>query len=156
MYTTAYKWSPDITALTLTTGDLAGVKNVDGKYGKWTAVFGSPSLHSARTYTYAVADQLPTISKGVKEEFTLQWDGPTTKVMPFATSDFKTDSDEAYKTAFEKAGKWVADNPDKPITTFTLGAATRFPAPVWYIMWGDAKNGYAAYVNATTGKIIAK
>ena len=34
-----------------------------------------------------------------------------------------------------------------------LGNASRFSAPVWYIVWGTTKNGYAALVNATTGAI---
>jgi len=37
--------------------------------------------------------------------------------------------------------------------TFRLGNASRFSAPVWYIVWGTTKNGYAALVNATTGAI---
>jgi hypothetical protein len=35
-----------------------------------------------------------------------------------------------------------------------LGNASRFAAPVWYVMWGTTKNGYAALVNATTGAIV--
>jgi hypothetical protein len=33
-----------------------------------------------------------------------------------------------------------------------LHSAYVFQAPVWYLQWGDKKLGYAAYVNATTGK----
>ena len=35
----------------------------------------------------------------------------------------------------------------------TLANSPRFPAPVWYVLWGTPKNGYLAFVNATTGTI---
>ena len=31
---------------------------------------------------------------------------------------------------------------------------TRFPAPVWYVLWGDNKSGFYALINATTGHTI--
>lgn len=153
MYTPARAWAPDLLALSLVSGDVSGVKNADGKFGLWTAVFASPSLHAARTYTYAVADQLPTIQKGVKAEGTEAWAGPTRAVMTFQNSDFTIDSDAAYKIAAEKAGSWLTEHPDKP-PVFTLGAASRFPSPVWYIIWGDAKSGYAVYLSAASGSIM--
>ena len=153
MYTPARAWAPDILAISLVSGDVAGVKNQDGKFGMWTAVFASASMHAARTYTYAVADQLPTIQKGVKAEGTEAWAGPTRAQMTFDNGDFKIDSDEAYKIAAGKAGDWLKEHPDKP-ASFTLGAASRFPSPVWYVIWGDAKSGYAVYLSATTGSIM--
>src|SRR5258708_29049849 len=52
MYTPAHAWAADILPLSLKSGEVAGVKNAEGKAGYWTAVFGSASQHSARTYTY--------------------------------------------------------------------------------------------------------
>jgi hypothetical protein len=157
MYTPAHAWAADLLPLSLKSGEIAGVKNSEGKAGFWTAVFGSASQHSARTYTYAVADQLPNITKGVKAEGTEPWAGPTTAVMTFQTSDFTTDSDAAYKTAAAKAADWLkdAENAAKPVS-FTLGAASRFPAPVWYILFGNSKSGFAVTINASTGNILAK
>src|SRR5580698_5404705 len=68
MYTPAHTWAADLVPISLKSGEVAGVKNSAGKAGVWTAVFGSPSQRAARTYTYAVAEQLPTIFKGVKAE----------------------------------------------------------------------------------------
>src|SRR6185312_13232524 len=157
MYTPAHAWAPDMLPISLKSGEVAGVKNADGKAGVWTAVFGSLSLHQARTYTYAVAEQLPDIAKGVKAEAPEAWSGPTTAVMTFQTSDFTTDSDAAYKTVAAKAADWLKnpENAAKPVS-LSLGAAQRFPAPVWYILMGDTKNGFVAYVNAATGNIITK
>ena len=123
----------------------------------WIAVFGSPSLHQARTYTYAVVEALPTITKGVKAESPEAWSGPTTAVETFQTSDFTIDSDAAYKAAATKAAEWLKDpeNAAKPVT-MELGAAARFPAPVWYVLFGNTKSGFVAYVSATTGSIISK
>jgi hypothetical protein len=157
MYTPAHAWAADLLPLSLKSGEVEGVKNADGKAGSWTAIFGSPSQRAARTYTYAVADQLPTVIKGVRAEGTEPWSGPTTAVMTFQTSDFMIDSDAAYKAAADKAAEWLKDkeNAAKPVS-MSLGAASRFPAPVWYILFGNSKSGFAAFVNASTGNVIAK
>ena len=153
MYTPARAWAPDLLALSLVSGEVQGVKNADGKFGYWTAVFASPSLHQARTYTYAVAEQLPNIYKGVKAEGTENWAGPTQAQMTFQNSDFTIDSDAAYKIAADKAGNFLKEHPDKK-PAFTLGAASRFASPVWYIIWGDKSSGYAVYLSASTGTIM--
>jgi hypothetical protein len=157
MYTPAHTWAADLLPISLKSGEVAGVKNADGKAGFWTAVFVSPSLHAARTYTYSVADQLPNISKGVRAESTDSWAGPTTAAETFQTSDFTIDSDAAYKTAAAKAGDWLKENnnAEKPVS-MSLGAAARFPAPIWYILFGDNKLGFVAVVNASTGNIVSK
>ncbi|MGA2716507.1 MAG: hypothetical protein ABSG41_25715 [Bryobacteraceae bacterium] len=155
MYTPAHAWAADLLPISLKSGEVAGVKNAEGKAGLWTAVFVSPSQHAARTYTYAVVEQLPNIAKGVKAEGTEPWAGPTAAVMTFQTSDFTIDSDAAYKTAAAKAGDYLKENADKPVS-FSLGAASRFPAPVWYIVFGSEKSGFAAVINATTGNIVTK
>ncbi len=157
MYTPAHAWAADIAPISLKSGEVAGVKNSDGKAGVWIAVFGSPSQRMARTYTYSVAEELPSIAKGVKAEAPEAWAGPTTAVETFQTSDFTIDSDAAYKTAAGKAADWLKDaaNATKPVS-MSLGAAARFPAPVWYILFGDTKSGYFVYISATTGSVIAK
>lgn len=157
MYDPAHAWAADIQPLSLKSGELTGVKSAGGKFGLWTAVFGSPSMHMARTYTWAAADQLPNITKGVRAEDPEAWSGPTANVMTFMTSDFTVDSDAAYKTVAEKAAKWLQEgtNASKPVT-MELGAAERFPAPVWYVLFGDTKSGFFSYVNATTGNVITK
>jgi hypothetical protein len=157
MYTPAHAWAPDLVPISLKSGEVGGVKNTQGKAGVWIAVFGSLAQHQARTYTYAVADGLPTFAKGVKAESPEAWSGPTTAVMTFQTSDFTIDSDAAYKAAATKAADWLKDpeNATKPVS-LSLGAASRFPAPVWYILFGDTKSGFVALVSATTGSIITK
>ncbi len=157
MYTPAHAWAADLVPISLKSGEVAGVKNADGKAGVWTAIFGSPSKRAARTYVYAVADQLPDIAKGVKAVPADSWAGPTPAVMTFQTSDFTIDSDAAYKTAAAKAADWlkVKDNAEKPVS-LSLGAASRFPAPVWVVLFGNSKSGFVTVVNASSGDIVTK
>jgi hypothetical protein len=137
--------------LSVASGEVPSIKNEGGKAGLWTAVFVSPSRREARTFTYAVAAS-GEIGKGINVGNVLPWGGATKTSKAFSSSEFAVDSDAAYKTAAEKAGDWLKKHPDeKP--TFRLGNASRFAAPIWYIMWGTTKNGYAALVNATTGAI---
>jgi hypothetical protein len=154
MYKPARTWATDIQALSLKSGELAGFKNEDGKAALWTAIFASPSLRQARRFTYAVATA-GTIEKGVHAEVPEAWSGPTKAVMPFQNSDFAVDSDAAFKTAADKGAEWLKTNADKK-WSMELGAAARFSAPVWFTEWGDAKGGYAQYVNATTGDLVTK
>jgi hypothetical protein len=157
MYTPAHTWAADLKPISLKSGEVTGVKNTDGKAGLWTAIFVSPSLHSSRTYIYSVVDELPGITKGIKAQGTEPWAGPTASVLTFETSDFTIDSDAAYKAAADKAGDWLKDkeNAAKPVS-MSLGAASRFPAPVWYVLFGNSKSGFASFVNATTGNVISK
>ena len=153
MYKPARAWATDLLALSVVDGEVPNVKNEDGKAGLWTAIFVSPSRREARSFTYAVADSGPDIRKGVNVSNALVWGGATKMSKPFSNSEFAVDSDAAYKVAFEKADGWLKKHPNQK-ATFRLGNASRFAAPVWYIMWGTTKNGYAALVNATTGAAL--
>lgn len=153
MYKSAHAWAPDLTPLSLESKEMPGVKNEAGKAEMWSATFGSLSKHEARTFTYAVAAHPPDVPKGVTVGHGMPWGGPSQTAMPFDSGDFKIDSDAAYKAAYTKAAAWVDKHPDKQ-AQLTLGNASRFPAPVWYVLWGDKKLGYAVYVNAKTGAVI--
>ena len=153
MYKPARAWATDLLTLSVVDGEVPNVKNEDGKAGLWTAIFVSPSRREARSFTYAVADSGPDIRKGVNVSNALVWGGATKMSKPFSNSEFAVDSDAAYKVAFEKADGWLKKHPNQK-ATFRLGNASRFAAPVWYVMWGTTKNGYAALVNATTGAAL--
>jgi hypothetical protein len=153
LYKPARVWATDLLALSVVSGEVPNIKNEDGKAGLWTAIFVSPSRKEARSFTYAVADSGGDYRKGVNVSNALLWGGATKTSKPFSNHEFAVDSDAAYKAAFEKAAGWLKKHPNQK-ATFRLGNASRFPAPVWYIMWGTTKNGYAALVNATTGAIV--
>jgi hypothetical protein len=150
MYKAARSWAPDFMLLTMTSNDVPGIASTDGKFGMWTAVLVSPSRNEARTFTYAVADSESTVHKGLDVSPSQSWGGSTAAAAAFQMMDFAIDSDAAYKTAFARAGSWVKQHPDKKVV-FTLGSASRFPTPVWYIVWGNKSSGYSVLVSATTG-----
>jgi hypothetical protein len=152
MYRPARSWATDLQVLSLTSGEIEGFKNTDGKAAMWTVVFVSPSRNEARTVTYSIADH-GTVQKGVTMAGAARWSGPAPKSQPFPTTDFQVNSDEAYKTALPKAASFLKQHPDKPVWLF-LGKQAKFPGPAWYVQWGDTKMGYAVYVNATTGDVM--
>ena len=156
MYKSAYKWSPDVVLLRLNSDEKSGFTFNAGKAGLWEATFASLSKHECRTFTYAIAAHSPDIYKGVTVGNGIQWVGATRDVMPIPAADFTVDSDAAYNTAAADAAAWIKKNPDKKVTTFQLGNGYSFPSPVWYVVWGDKKSGYVAYVNASTGKVMKK
>jgi hypothetical protein len=155
IYKIARNWAPDIETASLIGSDAGGVKGVEGRYPMWTAVFVSSSKQMAQSYTYSTVEDGRTL-RGFNNAGSMRWAGPSRDAVPFPNSDVSVDSDAAWKTAAEKAQDWLKKNPTKEIATFALGHASRFPAPMWYIMWGNKASGYAVYINASTGKILGK
>ncbi len=150
-YKPARAWATDLLALSVVSGKVPGIQNDNGKAGLWTIVFVSPSRKEARTFTYSAVDS-GDFHKGITIGNSLPYGGATSTSKPFANSEFSVDSDAAYKMAAEKASAWLTKHPDEK-ATLRLGNASRFAAPIWYIMWGTSKNGYAALVNATSGEL---
>ena len=146
MYKPARAWASDILPLSLGSSEIPDVKSEGGKFAQWTAVFVSPSRSEARTFTWSARG-------GVSATGAQSWSGATRDSRPFQLTDFLVDSDAAYQTAYEKGQAWVKKHPDKN-AALTLGNASRFPAPVWYVIWGNKTSGYALFVNAMTGTPI--
>jgi hypothetical protein len=155
MYTSARTWTTDFVILKVESKDVPGFKNENGKAAMWEATFASPSRQEYRTYTYAVAAVPPDIYKGVVVGGPEPWNGTYTRsAMPIQISEFSVDSDAAYQAAAADAAAWLKKNPDKKLSELELSNSARFQVPTWYMMWGDKKLGYAAFVNATTGKVV--
>jgi hypothetical protein len=150
MYTPARTWATDLMPIGMNNVEVEGIRAEGGLAPAWTVAFVSPGKHELRTYTYSILSKPPFVFKGVKADRPLPWAGPAADSMPFQTSDFAIDSDAAFKTAAEKADAWLKKHPGKN-PEMKIGNATRYPAPMWYLLWGDKKDGYVALVNATTG-----
>ncbi|HJT90309.1 MAG TPA: hypothetical protein VJ732_20700 [Bryobacteraceae bacterium] len=146
MYKPARAWATDALPLSLSSDEVPGTNSEEGKYAKWTGIFVSPSHNEARVFTYSITD-------GVSAADSQSWSGATTNSAPFQITELAVDSDAAYKTAGEKAAGWLKTHPGKK-ATMTLANASRFPAPVWYVMWGTKSNGYGVFVNAMTGTVV--
>lgn len=155
MYKSAHSWAADLEPLQLESKGVPGVKNEAGKAGMWSATFGSPSRREARVFTYSVISSPPDIFKGVTVGSPMTWTGPTPQALSFATSDFAVDSEAAYTAASAQAAVWEKSHPGKEVS-LTLGNAERFKGPVWYVLWGDKKSGYAVFVDAKTGTIVKR
>jgi hypothetical protein len=153
MYKSAHAWAADLTPLALESKSVPGVKNEAGKAGMWTATFGSASRRQARTFSYSVVASPPDIYKGVTVGNPLPWNGPTPAALTFTTSDFAVDSEAAYTAASAQAAAWTKSHPDNDVS-FTLGNASRFHGPVWYVLWGEKKSGYSVLVDAKSGTVI--
>ncbi|HEY6274584.1 MAG TPA: hypothetical protein VIX19_21570 [Terriglobales bacterium] len=153
MYKLAHSWATDLVPLKIESKKIPGTRNGGGKAVVWSATFGSSGRHEARVFTYSAITQAPDVRKGVTVGNPLPWPGPTRDALPFDTGDFAVDSDAIYNTAFLQASSWAKAHPDKEVT-LSLGNASRFSAPVWYVLWGDSKSGYAVFVNAKSGAVI--
>lgn len=149
----ARDWAPDYQIASVLPGDEPGDK---GKYPIWTANFVSAARKEAITMTYSTVDKGPQLTRGVNGGGTIKWNGPTSEAVPFAASDIQADSDAAYETAAKRAAEWMAKNPGKGPETFSLGYATKYPAPVWFIVFGSKANGYAVVVSAATGNALTQ
>jgi hypothetical protein len=154
MYTAARHWSTDIQILRLTPKEVPGFKNEAGKSAMWEAMFASPSLHQYRVYSYAIASSPPDIFKGVSAGIREPWAGVTRDTMAVELTSFNIDSDAAYQAAAADGAAWLKKNPDKALSSFALGNTYRFQAPVWYLMWGDKKSGFVAFIDANSGKVL--
>lgn len=156
IYKSSYKWAPDSLPLSIEAKEVAGFTYEGGTAAAWEANFGSLSRKEAHKFTYSIMAKPPDLIKGVSVGSAIPWGGPVKKALTFRTDDFKVDSDAAYKTALEKAQSWLKDHPKTDITTFSLGADSRFPGPVWFIKWGTDKAGFFVIIDATTGKMLGK
>lgn len=157
MYKSAYTWANDVVPLKLESKSLSGVKNDAGKAGMWTGTFGSARRAEVVEISYAVAaDQANDIMKGVNVGHGNRWSGPTADVMPFQGSDIVFDSDAAYKTASGEAESWLKKHPGMQ-PEYIMGNNLRtFAAPVWFVKWGDNKDGYNAFINTKTGQVAKR
>jgi hypothetical protein len=153
MYKLGHAWAADMQVLYLKSGSLEGVeaKGKEGQATEWTLMVASPSKKEAHEFRYRAITQ-GTKRRGVISGAIQPWGGPTAKGQPFTTSEMKLDSDEALAKASEKAAAWAKENPGKEVS-FYLGKESKYPAPVWAVLWGGEKSGYLVIVNALDGSV---
>jgi hypothetical protein len=153
MYKLGHAWAADMQVLYLKSGKLEGVdaKGKDGEATEWTLMVASPSRKEAHEFTYRAISK-DNKRRGVVSGAVQPWGGPTSKGQPFSTSEMKLDSNEAFEKAAVKAAAWTKENPGKDVS-FYLGKESKYPAPVWAILWGGEKSGYLVVVNALDGSI---
>lgn len=146
-------WARDAMVLKMSSMRVNGVPEpAPGLANSWEAVFSSPSLGRARSYTDSIIEQLPDLHKDV---FAGPQQSPSGQ--PFLIAAVKTDSDAAYKTAFAKLGKATEDRVAGKPVLILLEVDRRYPDPAWRILWGDSVSTAAVsvFIDANTGEFLS-
>lgn len=154
MYQLARTWALDAQVLKLDSVHLTEVPEVPDKAAEWEATFVSPSLGSAKSYTWSAVDIEPTLHKGVFAGQEEPFSGSHAD-SPFLIAAVKVDTDAAMATAKTKAVDYERQNPGKPIT-YVLEKTDRFPNPTWRVIWGESAgtSSFSVYIDATTGQYL--
>ncbi len=158
MYQVARTWAIDAQVLKMNSIPLSEVPDVPrGRAAAWQATFTSDSHNQARTYTYSIVESAGNLHKGVFAGQPEAWSGAHGADSPFPMIAVKIDTDAAYQTALAQAGDYDKKNPGKPIS-FTIEKITRFPDPVWRVIWGESvgTSNFSVYVDASTGAFQEK
>lgn len=156
MYGSSRIWATDSMPLTIRSLNVPDVKLENGKAGAWEVVFVSESMARARTYTWS-AVETESVHKGVFPGPQESWRlGPN---QPFSPALLKVDTTEALIAAINISGPYLNKPGQRPPVSYLLNyeTATRFPNPVWRVLWGGSVSSaeYTVTVDASTGKVVA-
>jgi hypothetical protein len=156
LYGSSRIWAPDSMPLTIRSLHAPGVTGSNGTAGAWEVVFVSPATARARTYTWS-AVEAEGLHKGVfpGQQETWHAGGPN---QPFSPALLKVDTPDALDAASKSAASYLSKPGDRPMVDYLLDfeAATRFPNPVWHVLWGGSVSSaeYSVIVDASTGKTV--
>lgn len=156
MFGSARLWAADAQPLTVRSANLSDVKSEPGKAGAWEVIFASEAMARARTYTWS-ALEAEGFHVGVYPGQQQAW-SPGAQVA-FSPALIRIDTPEALETATKSAAEYLAKPGKKPPVNFLLSQerASRFPNPVWRVMWGSSVSSaeFTVSVDANTGKELA-
>ena len=156
LYGSSRIWAPDSMPLTIRSLHAPGVTSGKGTAGAWEVVFVSPMNARARTYTWS-AVEAEGLHKGVFPGPQETWHpgGPN---QPFSPALLKVDTPQAFDAATKSAVSYLSKPGQRPLVDYLLDfeAATRFPNPVWHVLWGGTLSSaeYSVTVDASSGKVV--
>jgi hypothetical protein len=156
LYGSSRIWASDSMPLTIRSLHAPGVTSGKGTAGAWEVVFVSPMNARARTYTWS-AVEAEGLHRGVFPGPQETWHpgGPN---QPFSPALLKVDTPEALDAATKSAVSYLSKPGQRPLVDYLLDfeAATRFPNPVWHVLWGGTLSSaeYSVTVDASTGKVV--
>jgi hypothetical protein len=158
LYGSSRIWAPDSMPLTIRSLHAPGITSGKGTAGAWEVVFVSQANAKARTYTWS-AVEAEGLHKGVFPGPQETWHagGPN---QPFSPALLKVDTPESLDAATKSAtsASYLSKPGQRPTVDYLLDfqAATRFPNPVWHVLWGGTLSSaeYSVTVDASTGKIV--
>jgi hypothetical protein len=158
LYGSSRIWAPDSMPLTIRSLHAPGVPGGKGTAGAWEVVFVSSTNARARTYTWS-AVEAEGLHKGVFPGPQEAWHAGGAN-QPFSPALLKADTPEALDAATKSPASvaYLSKPGQRPMVDYLLDfeAATRFPNPVWHVLWGGTLSSaeYSATVDASTGKIV--
>ena len=159
MYQVARSWAPDAEVLSMNNVALSDLPPAPpGAASAWEATFVSAARGQARSYTYSIVEQQPSLHKGVFAGPEQAWSGPHGNTKPFRIIAVKVDTDAAYRTALANGGaEYDKKYPGKPISIL-IEKVDKFPDPVWRVIWGESvsKSNFSVYIDASTGSFMEK
>jgi hypothetical protein len=141
-------WARDAQVVKMTSLRMEGVPDAPpGKSAVWEALFYSPNLGRARTYTDSIMEVLPDLHKDVFAGAQQSFTGDS-----FLIAAVAKDTESAYHTALAKAGKPAAAFAGKPVLIL-LEKNAKYPDPAWRIVWGESvsTSSLSVFIDATTG-----
>jgi hypothetical protein len=149
MYQNARTWAQDLQVVSCVSIAITQVKPLPGKVGAWQAVFASPSLGKKRAYTFSVIDASDSLHSGISPDSAIAL-GSDTRTFPLAAA--RTDTDQAWETAFKHGEEFSKKYPDVPIM-FTLELSRLVNQPVWRVVWGQSvtSSSFSILIDASTG-----
>lgn len=156
LYGSSRIWASDSLPLTIRSLHAPGITGGKGTAGAWEVVFVSQMNARARTYTWS-AVEAEGLHKGVFPGPQETWHpgGPN---QPFSPALLKVDTPEALDAATQSAASYLSKPGQRPVVDYLLDyeAATRFPNPVWHVLWGGTVSSaeYSVTVDASSGKVV--
>ncbi|MEO8053496.1 MAG: hypothetical protein ABI833_24115 [Acidobacteriota bacterium] len=156
LYGSSRIWAPDSMPLTIRSLHAPGVLGGKGTAGAWEVVFVSAANARARTYTWSAVEE-EGLHKGVFPGPQETWHAGGAN-QPFSPALLKVDTNEALDAATKSAAAYLNKPGQRPMVDYLLDyqAATRFPNPVWHVLWGGTLSSaeYSVTVDASTGKVV--
>ena len=158
IYPSARQWAADAKGIQLSSMQVTEAPADPGKAAVWQATFDSEQRAKMKSFTWSAVDIEPNLHQGVfsgqEEAFT----GRVGQAMPFFTQALQTDSDAAYKTALSHDDPFLKTNPKVSINFLVEQTPRTNSVLAWRVIWGETAGSakYAAFVDATDGKFIAK
>jgi hypothetical protein len=144
-------WALDAQVVKMSSMHVDGVPEPPpGQAGAWEALFYSPSLGRARTYTDSIVEILPDLHKDVFAGPLQDFKGDS-----FLIAAVKKDTESAYQTALAKAGADAGRLAGKPVLIL-LEKNTKYPDAAWRIVWGESVSTalISVFIDASTGEYL--
>jgi hypothetical protein len=154
-FPSARAWAGDCKPLVARSLVMDELKPAEGKAGAWEITYVSAERSQVRIYTWS-ALEVGSLHEGVFGAQPDTWRGPAGQQKPFELAAVKVDTSAALQSAVAASSEYLNKPGDKPQITYFLEDTSRYPDPVWRVLWGPSVGAakYSVLVDATSGKVI--